>query len=95
MGQGKGQWVSDAPYRTWGPAVAAPQASPVYGPLANPPTVEMDALLIAVATDATFALVDQNNQTTVFGVQNAGTILQVSPSRVSAIAAGSVVPLYR
>lgn len=91
----KGDLVSPAAYRQFGPAVAAPQASATYGPLASPPTAEMDALLIAAATDVAFALADQNGVVTVIGVQAAGTVLPVSPSRISAIAAGSVVPLFR
>jgi hypothetical protein len=91
----KGNLSSDAPYTMFGPAVGTVQGSPVYGPLASPQTQAMDALYVAVATDSTFALADQNNVATVFGVVPAGTVLQVSPCRVSAIVSGSVVPLYR
>lgn len=73
--------------------MVAAQGTPQYGLCAN--TKPLDAIFIAVSTDATFAMVDQNNNSVVFGVIAAGTTLPVSPCRISAIAAGTVIPMYK
>jgi len=96
----KGSLVSTAAFRGFGPAVVANQAAPTYGPLASPPTSEMDGFLVAVSNGAgAVTIADQNGQSTTFGTGTliAGQVYPMSVSQfVTVTASGAtLVPLYR
>lgn len=96
----KGDLVSTAAYRGFGPAVTANQAAPTYGLLASPPTSEMDGFLVAVSNGGgAVTVADQNGASITFGTGAliAGQVYPMSVSQFVTVtgSGATLVPLYR
>lgn len=89
----KGAATWDSPFRAFGPVVNANQGTATYGPLASPPTPEMDGFMVTTAATAA-TLTDQNGQAVAFASIPVGVYL-FSPSAFTTVGGGVFVPLYR
>lgn len=86
----------EEPFSFFGPIVAANQAMPTYGPLAN--NKAMDGFMVIVAPTTAVTLTDQANQATIFPNTAfvLGQIYPLSPSAFTNVGtAGQFVPLYK